>query len=219
MTRTWQSQSEPVSRSLLPLWAPPKLLLPWPGLLFWTQAWLEPLWNRSWLITPAVRHPHYSSLSLWFVGWPLHTWGMGWQNPLSLLIPTAYSLPIGWICRVRSTKLGIYAQDLGTWVNQCSCSLPINNHLGLINASHQVCDGVWIKEKDWGSFLLSCPLGCSHTGWSWSGVREGMQGAYCWLLWLSPVGGWTAFPWFPQTNLKLWLEWDIPVPYGPSPGI
>ena len=53
--------------------------------------------------------------------------------------------------------------------------------------------GIWIKERDWGSLLLSCPLGHSHTGWSWDRVGEGMQGAYCQLL---LVGGWGTFPRF-----------------------
>ena len=30
----------------------------------------------------------------------------------------------------------------------------------------------------------------------WFGVREGMLGAYCWLLWLVPVVGWDTFPQF-----------------------
>ena len=25
-------------------------------------------------------------------------------------------------------------------------------------------------------------------------VWEGMLGAYCWLFWMVPVGGWAAFP-------------------------
>ena len=44
-----------------------------------------------------------------------------------------------------------------------------------------------------------------------------MLEAYCWLLHLLLAGGWAAFPWFPQTGLKLCLEWGIHEPYGPSP--
>ena len=44
-----------------------------------------------------------------------------------------------------------------------------------------------------------------------------MWGAYCWLLWLVLVGDWAAFPEFPHDWLKLWLDWDIPKPYGPQP--
>ena len=29
-----------------------------------------------------------------------------------------------------------------------------------------------------------------------------MLGAYCWLLWLAPTGGWATFPQFPLTGLK-----------------
>ena len=59
-------------------------------------------------------------------------------------------------------------------------------------------------------------LGCPHTHQSWSRVREGMLGAYCWLLLLVPVGGGPHPLGSPQTGLKLWLGWDIPKPNGPA---
>ena len=30
-----------------------------------------------------------------------------------------------------------------------------------------------------------------------------MLGAYCWLLWLVLMGGWTTFPWFPPDWFKV----------------
>ena len=81
-------------------------------------------------------------------------------------------------------------------------------------------DGVRIKNRYggdlWSSFLL-CHF---EHGQFWFVVRQGMLGAYCWLLWLVPVGvgGCTAFPWFPQTGLKSLLGWYIPKPCGPNLG-
>ena len=67
-------------------------------------------------------------------------------------------------------------------------------------------DGIWIKKKDWGNFLLFCPSGSSHTGQVWPGVGEGMHGAYCWLLQLLFLGlmgvGVPAFPHFPPDWFK-----------------
>ena len=51
----------------------------------------------------------------------------------------------------------------------------------------------------WSSFLLSH----FQYGQVWFGVREGMLGAYCWLLWLVLVGGWAAFPQFPLDWFKV----------------
>ena len=51
----------------------------------------------------------------------------------------------------------------------------------------------------------SHPFFCIHIeyGQFWFGVREGPMGAYCWLLWLVPVGAWATFLWFPLDWFKV----------------
>ena len=58
------------------------------------------------------------------------------------------------------------------------------------------------KMNDWNGFLWACLLGCLHAGWQSSGVRVGMWGAYCWLGWLSLVGGEPHFPQLPPGWFK-----------------
>ena len=141
---------------------------------------------------------------------------MGWLNPLSLLIPITD--PGAGSAVQDPCKLGVYAGDLSTQVNQCGHSLPIHYHWDLIRTSHQASNAVRVKERDLGNFWPSCPLGHFHRHQFWSGVREGMLGAYCWLLSLALAGGWAAFPQFPLDGFKVLPEVGIPKPYGPSPG-
>ena len=50
-----------------------------------------------------------------------------------------------------------------------------------MGSSNQVGNRVWIKEwNNCGGFSQACLPDCPLDG-SWSGVRVGMHGAYCWL--------------------------------------
>ena len=79
--------------------------------------------------------------------------------------------------------------DLSTQVYQCSHLLPIHYHWGLIRTSHQVSNRVRVKDGDLGNLWPSCSLGYFHSCQFWFEIREGMLGAYCWLLWLALTGG------------------------------
>ena len=78
-------------------------------------------------------------------------------------------------------------------------------------------NGVKIEEWDrsdlWSSFLVYH----FEYGRFWFGVREGMLGAYCWLLWLVLVGVGPHTLGTPQTGLKSLLGWHIPKIMCPQP--
>ena len=76
--------------------------------------------------------------------------------------------------------------------------------------------GVRIKERNRDDLWSSSLPGCLQYDWFWFGVREGMLEVYCWLL---LVGGWAAFPQFPQSSLMTWLGWHTPKACDPNPDI
>ena len=140
---------------------------------------------------------------------------MGWWNSLSPLIPiTNPGLDLQ---HKILAKLGAYAGDLSMQVNQCSCSLPIHYHWGLIWMSHQTSNGVRVKAGDRGDPWPSHPLGHFHWCQFWFGVRKGMLGAYCWLLQQMPVGVGLHSLSSPWTGLTVWLGWHIPQAIWPQP--
>ena len=140
---------------------------------------------------------------------------MGLQNLLSPLIPitdpgagSAVQDP----CKTESLcwRLEHLSQSM-----QSFSAHPLS--LGLIRTSHQVSNGVRVKERDRGNLWPSHPLGYFHGCQFWFGVREGMLGAYCWLLQLVSAGGWATFPWFPLDWFKVlaglghsWTIWPQP---------
>ena len=128
------------------------------------------------------------------------------------------NLPRGWICKVRSSQN--WELMIKTQGNPCGHSLPIHNHWSLIRVPHYKHDGVWIKEGHWGQ-LPAIPSSGLLSFWSvlvWS--QGGNVGGLLLAVAAVASGGLGIIPSVPpRLVLKLWLEWDITLPYSPSPGI
>ena len=126
--------------------------------------------------------------------------------------------PNSWICSARSLQnweltLDTCAPESIRVVISCLSTItgphsnaPLNEWQG---------QG-WEKEQWWPLVILSfVPL----SGWSvLVGVREGMLGAYYWLLWIVLVGIGAQSLGSPWTGLKFLLGWCIHKPCGPIPG-
>ena len=78
--------------------------------------------------------------------------------------------------------------------------------------------GVRVEKRNKGNLWLSFLLGYFHCGWFWFRVREGMLGAYCWLLCLVLVGVGPHSLSSPWTGLKSLLGWHNAEPCGPNLG-
>ena len=180
--------------------------------MIWSQPWLGPFENRSWLVWPAAANPHYNVGSLGSGGWPPQTQGKGWQCPP---VPSnSNNWPKGWISSASSSQN--WEHTLETWAPE-SISVIVTYPSIITGASLECLTKCAIGSRLMkGTGVTSgCPL--FWTAFSRVGFGSG-SGMECWR---STAG---CCPWgvelhylsSPWSGLMIWLGWHISKPCGPN---
>ena len=130
------------------------------------------------------------------------------------------NLPEGWICKVRSSQnwepmFKTWAPESIKVVALCpftitGASLECPNKQAVGSGLRKGIGAASCCPVLWAALIqVGFGLGLGRECW---GPTVGCCGCHQWGVGLHSLSS-------PQTGLKLLLEWGIPLPYGPSPGI